>query len=256
MKFFSDRIDLLLYMVVSSARNESRQLYAGFSWWVLEPLIYMTVMYLVFAVILERGGPGFIGFLLIGFIFWRWNDSSVKKASMSLLSAKAILTQAQLPPALFPLADVLSIFVRFLIILVLLTVFSIVYSGQFGLAYLALPLVLGINLLFIYALGLCLGLVVPFLPDSKKVIDSGFQLLFFASGIFYDISALDPAMARILYLNPFANFLTLYRGIMLDGSFPTVQLLIVPLSATAVLCILVLISHRYLTPRLPKALLR
>jgi len=255
-KFFRDRFDLLQYMVLSSARNESRQLYAGFSWWVLELLMYMSVMYLVFGVILERGGPGFIGFLLVGFIFWRWNDSSVKKAAQSLLSAKAILTQAQLPPVLFPLADVLSLFVRFLIILVLLSVFSIIYTGQFGAAYLALPLVLAINLMFIFALGLCLGLVVPFIPDSKKIIDSGFQLLFFASGIFYDISALDPAVARILYLNPFANFLTLYRGIMLEGTFPTFQLLTVPLAMTAVLFILVLVSYRRLVHHLPKALLR
>jgi lipopolysaccharide transport system permease protein len=243
-------------MIISSARNESRQLYAGFSWWILEPLIYMTVMYVVFGVILERGGPGFIGFLLIGFIFWRWNDSSVKKASMSLLAAKGILTQAQLPPALFPLADVLSIFLRFLIILVLLTIFSAVYTGQFGAAYMALPLVLGLNLLFVYTLGYCLALIVPLLPDSKKIVDSSFQLLFFASGIFYDISALDPAMAKILYLNPFASFLSLYRGIMLEGSFPSMELLVTPLAATLVLAVLALASRHFLVSRLPKALLR
>ncbi len=256
MKLPRQRLDLLWYMVVSSARTETRQLYAGVAWWLLEPLLYMSVMYLVFGVILRHGGPGYVGFLLVGFVYWRWNDSSVKRASQSLLGARAILTQTSLPPPLFPLADVLSVFLRFLAVLALLTLFAAWYSGRLGAAYAALPPVLLLNLAFVYCLGLCLGLLVPFVPDLRNVIDNAMQLLFFASGIFYDINTLEPAIASVLHLNPFAAFISVYRGIMLEGSLPGAGLLAVPVAATALLAVAAVVCQLALRRRLANALLR
>ena len=50
MKYLQDYWDLLSYRILSEARAENRQLYIGFSWWILEPLAYITVLYLVFGV--------------------------------------------------------------------------------------------------------------------------------------------------------------------------------------------------------------
>jgi lipopolysaccharide transport system permease protein len=207
--------DLLLFRVLLESRTETRQFYLGLAWWIIEPVINLSVMYLVFGVIMQRGGPGFAGFLLVGFVFFRWADGAVKRALVSFSNSRAIITEVMLPSWLFPLSDILASSLRFLIILALLIIFCIWYSGQIGWAYLALPLILALNLGFIVGLGLTLSLLPPFIPDSRKIIDNVFTLLFFASGIFYDISKLPPETASYLYLNPIAAFISSYRLILL-----------------------------------------
>jgi lipopolysaccharide transport system permease protein len=248
--------DLLSYRVLADARSENRQLYLGSLWWVLEPLAHMTVLYLIFGVVLQRGGPGFVGFLLVGFVFWRWMDNSIKRAAQSLLEGKMILTQVKLPHWMFPLSAVLSAGLRFLVVLTLLIVFSVIYSGQATLSYLALPFLLLLNLAFIFSLGLLFACLLPFFPDARKVIDNLFQLLFFASGIFFDFRSVGEVGQVLLQYNPFAAFLGCYRGILLEGVFPELTLLYAPLVATAGFVLCAGLLYKRVRPELSKALLR
>jgi len=248
--------DLLFYRVLLESKTDTRQFYFGLSWWVIEPLVNLAMMYLVFGVIMQRGGPGFVGFLLVGFVIFRWIDGSVKKALQSFNAARSIITQIRLANWLFPVADMLASSLRFLVILLLLIVFCVWYSGQFGSAYLALPLILGLNMAFIIGLGLTLALIPPFIPDSRKIIDNVFTLLFFASGIFYDISKLSPEIAGYLYLNPIASFITSYRLIMLENQLPTWDLLRWPSLCTVLLLVSSALAYRRFSPHLARALLR
>lgn len=256
MKLFGQYRDLIRFRALLESRIESRQFYFGLLWWIVEPIANLAMMYLVFGIILERGGPGFAGFLLVGFVFWRWIDTCVKKSLASLQSSAAILTQVNLPAWLFPFSDILAATHRFLIILALLSGFCIWYSGSFGWAYLALPLVLFLNLLFLLGFGLTLSLLPPFMPDSRKIIDNLFALLFFASGIFFDIASLEPRIASILYLNPIASFLSAYRMIMLDDQLPSFALLQLPMVLTAVFLTTAAISYHRCQNNLAKVLLR
>ncbi len=248
--------DLLAYRVMIEARAETRQFYLGLSWWLIEPVVTLSVLYLVFGVILQRGGPGFAGFLLVGFVFFRWIDASIKRAMIALVTAKSVITQVRLPNWLFPVSDVLSHSLRFGIILLLLIGFTTWYSGSFGAAYVALVPLLLLNLAFIIGLGLCFSVLIPLFPDSRKIIDNLFSLLFFASGIFYDITQLDPKIASYLFINPIAGFISAYRQIMLENTIPSLELLRWPLLFTATFLVVAIVAYRKFGPRLAKALLR
>jgi len=248
--------DLLLYRLLVEPKAETRQFYLGLGWWVIEPAVYLTVLYLVFGVVLQRGGPGFAGFLLVGFVFFRWIDGCAKHALVSLTASQHIITQVKLPHWLFPLSDILSTSLRFAFILALLIVFCVWYSGYLGWAYLAVVPILILNLGFILGLGLCLSLLPPFFPDSRKIVDNLFALLFFASGIFYDINSLDPLIARYLHFNPIASFISAYRDIMLAGRVPPAELLFWPLVFTLIFLGSAVLGYRRFGSDVAKYLLR
>ena len=84
-------------------RAEAAQNLMGMLWWVLEPLLYLLAFYLIFEVFLERGGPGFVGFLLCGLVFWRWFDASLNRSSAALLANGRLINQIYLPKWVFPL---------------------------------------------------------------------------------------------------------------------------------------------------------
>ena len=46
------------------------------------------------------------------------------------------------------------------------------------------------------------------------------MMLFFMSGIFFDINEREPEMRDLLLLNPFARWLVNFRGVILEGQIP------------------------------------
>lgn len=248
--------DLLTYRVLFEAKKDARQLYMGALWWVLEPAAQIAVLYLVFGILMQRGGPGFVGFLVVGFVFWRWFDSSCKKGMQAMMSAKPILTQVKLPAWLFPVTDILSVAIRFVVILSLLIAFAVLYSGQFGSAYLMLPPLLILNLLLVLSIGTLFATITPFFPDSTKIVENLFTLLFFSSGIFYDISQMGERASELLYLNPVAVLLSSYRGIMLQNEAPSPDMFLRISLAVAITFTLAVLVYRRARPGMAKALLR
>ncbi|HIB76240.1 MAG TPA: ABC transporter permease, partial [Flavobacteriales bacterium] len=76
---FRQLADLVLYKVRTDLRSEVSQNHLSLLWWVLEPVLYMTVFYLVFGLLLKRGGgPEYVPFLLTGLASWKWFDSAVR----------------------------------------------------------------------------------------------------------------------------------------------------------------------------------
>ncbi len=92
--------------------------------------------------------------------------------------------------------------------------------------YVALPIVLGLQLLLTMGLTQLLAAAVPFLPDLVIAVDLALQLLFFLSGIFFDAARI-PADYRVLFfMNPMAALLDCYRAIMLHGQWPSLPMLL------------------------------
>ena len=173
-----------------------------------------------------------------------------------MVNASPMLTHTRLAAWTFPVTDMLSLAMRFLVVLALLMLFIRVYSGQFGAAYLALPLVLLLNLMLILSIGTLLSVIPPFFPDSAKIIDNLFTLMFFCSGIFFDIGELGSPAADYLYLNPAAVLITMYRSIMLEGQLPAPDMWARVIIATVVAFVMSLLLYRASRRALPKALLR
>jgi len=208
--------DLVQYRSYVDLKSESAQSYLGMLWWVLDPLFYLGMFYLVFGVILERGGEGFVGFLLCGLVFWRWFANSVQKASRSIQNNSSIITQVCLPKLIFPIVDIVSNTYRFLFILLIFVAFLIIYRGVIDAVWLSACVVFTAQLVLILGVGMSLSLIIPLFPDIKKLIDNVLTLLFYLSGIFFDINELSASLKEYLLLNPMAVLIEQYRRIFLS----------------------------------------
>ena len=226
-------------------KAEASKNYMGMLWWVLEPLLYLVAFYVVFDVIMQRGGPGFVGFLLCGLVFWRWFDTTIKRCGNSIVGNASLINQIYLPKIVFPLIELVGCTMRFLIILLLFLVFARLYSGQFYVTWLYLPLLMLCELLLIVGLGFLMSVLTPLNPDLRKVIDNCMFMMFYLSGIFFDISRLSPAAQEWLYLNPMAVIIRQMRLVVLSGEPPEWNLVLRVVVAGLVLSVLgVLVLRR------------
>lgn len=213
-------LDLIRYRAYVDLKSESAQSYLGMLWWILDPLIFLCIYYLVFGVLLQRGGEGFVGFLLCGLVFWRWFANSVLRAANSIQGNSAIISQVYLPKLIFPIVETVSNAYRFVFILLIFMVFLVFYRQTLEWVWLSAVLVLAAEWLLIFGVGICLALVVPFFPDIRKLIDNIMMLFFYMSGIFFDINQLDPKFQTLLFLNPMAVLIDQYRTIFFSSQLP------------------------------------
>ena len=213
-------LDLIRYRAYVDLKSESAQSYLGMLWWILDPLMYLAIYYLVFGVVLQRGGEGFVGFLLCGLVFWRWFANSVLRASNSIQNNVGIISQVYLPKIIFPIVETISNAYRFMFILLIFLVFLVLYRQQFQWVWLSAGFVLVAELLLIFGVGICLSLLVPFLPDIRKLIENVMMLFFYMSGIFFDIRLLSPKVQDYLFLNPMAVVIDQYRAVFFRDQLP------------------------------------
>ena len=217
----SKYIELILYKTYADLTAEASQTYLSFLWWIVEPLLYMTVFYFVFGLLyLRGGGADYVPFLLCGLTFWKWFDSTVRVGSNSIRINTHLMQQVYVPKIIFPTITILQNTVKFSIILALLLVFLQVYGIDIGVTYVSLPVLIVVQLLFIAACTYLLCALVPFVPDIAQFIGNGMVLLMFLSGIFYPIETIPQAYQNYFYLNPMATLLEAYRDTMLYARWP------------------------------------
>jgi lipopolysaccharide transport system permease protein len=207
----------------------------------------MLVFYLVFSVLLSRGGPNFVQFLLIGLISWKWFSSTVQHCGNSITNAKGLILQTSLPKIIFPTIFIITDAFKACIASGIILVFLFGSGFSPNPAYLALPLLIAVQLLLITAVGYSLAAVVPYLPDLGILISHILRMLFFLSGIFWDPNNIISEKHReLFFLNPMARLINDYRGILLHERWPEpVPLIIISI----VSCMLILAAAQFIKVR-------
>lgn len=213
-------LELIQYKVLAELRVEMARAYLGLLWWVVEPLLYMTVFYVIFAILFERGGPGFVPFLLCGLVVWRWFDSTARSGMEAIPSNRSLMQQVYVPKLLFPLIIVFVNTIKFLIILALLIVFLLLYGAGINVQWMALPVLIVTQFLLIVTTTSALAMVVPFLPDLRIFVNNGLTLLFFLSGVFFALREMPEPWQSLLYLNPMAVLIESFRNVLLEARWP------------------------------------
>lgn len=228
--------DLLLYKAWADLRAEARQYYIKYLWWFLEPILEMLVFYMVFSVLLARGGPDFIQFLLIGLIAWKWFGTTVQHCGNSLMGAKALISQTALPKIIFPTVFILTDSFKAAIVCLLVCLLLFLTGYLPNQAYFALPFLILTQLLLILAVGYFLSAIVPFFPDLGILINLFLRLLWFLSGIFFDPQNISEAKRELFFLNPMARLINDYRGVLMHQRWPELM----PLMWISILSVLMI----------------
>lgn len=243
-------IDLILYKTYADLKAEAERSYLGVLWWIIEPVLYLGAFYILFVLVLHRGDPNFVPTFLCGAVIWKWFDSSVKGGGQSISVHRGLLQQVYVPKYVFPMIAVLGSTARFLPVFTIFCLFLLISGIPVQISWLAMPLLFFTQLLLVLSLAMLVSAVTPFLPDLKVVIDNGLMLLFFLSGVFFNINDVQEPVKSYLLLNPMACLIDEYRNIMIRGVWPDIGRLGTVLTASfafgfAGLALLKRLDHKY-----------
>lgn len=241
------------YRSLAQLRSESSRAYLGYLWWLLEPLLYLVVFYVVFALVLNRGSESYVQILLTGLVVWKWFDGSVRSSMDAINQNAGLIDKVYLPKIVFPSVCVIANGIKFLLVMSFLLVYSAVLGNGVSTTWLFLPLLLAVQLLLVCAASCLVAAVTPFLPDIKMIFDKLMTLLFFLSGIFYTLDSIDESIRAYFSLNPAFTLIESYRAVLVYHQLPALSNIIY-IAGTSVLALLIaiFILRRYdrIYPRL------
>lgn len=245
-------LDFIVYRALAQLKTESSRAYMGYAWWVLEPLLYLSVFYVVFGLVFNRGDAQYLDILITGLVVWKWFDGSVRGAMDSIHSNAGLIDKVYLPKIVLPSIAVAANTIKFFLILALLLIF---HAWRSGLSpyWLALALLLPLQLLLVFSASCLVAAVTPFIPDLKLVFDKLMTMLFFLSGVFYSLENIAPELRPWFQLNPMFELINAYRGILVHQQWPEMASLLY-IAAISVFCLLagsyLLLHYDRLYPRL------
>ncbi|MCB1855048.1 MAG: ABC transporter permease [Halieaceae bacterium] len=234
-------------MARMSLRAEASRYFLGYIWWILEPMLWVSVFYVVFEVLLQTGRADFLVFLMCGKLAFLWFSKSVNQAANSIVMNRGLVGRINVTKTLFPLAVVQEGLYRQGAVFLLLFGVLLVWGYTPSPTWLCLVPVVLVNYLMIVACAYIGACLVCLVRDFSMIIALGMTFLLFTSGIFWDVRALpDPAMTGlVLAVNPLAFLLDAYRQVLMFNTPPDwAHLGWVGLGSAALLYVMVVIMRR------------
>lgn len=219
----SRRKDLMIYLVTSGLKAQHRNSYLGYVWWLLDPLLGIGIYYFLMVILLNRGGEGYGGFLVVGMVAWRWVSSTVNASAKSIVNQSGIVSKVYLPKAIFPIGTALSQLINFFFGLIIIIIYLIFSHTTPGFNLLWLPLVMLVQFLFLLAIGLVIAYLCVFIRDIDNITSHVMRLWFYASPVIWERGRLPARLSWLVELNPISAILASYRNILLHNGAPELK---------------------------------
>jgi lipopolysaccharide transport system permease protein len=215
--------ELFAFLVWRDIKVRYAQTALGAAWMVFQPLAMMLVYTFAFSHLAKVNIPGipYPLFALSGLTLWIFVSRGVMLGSDSLVSNIPIVTKTSSPRILIPLAAVVSVFVDFLIALVLFLAISGVYGRHPSWRFAFVPLLLLVA--FILALGIALFLSATNVRyrDVGQALPFTVQLWFFLSPVAYLLQTPGHSWeTAIQALNPLVGLILAFRWALLATPLP------------------------------------
>lgn len=194
----------------------------GMAWVVLKPLLNAAVYGLVFGFLLQtrRGVEDFVAFLVIGVMMFEYFSTCFTTGAKSITSNAALVQSLSFPRMALPLALVGQRLLQFVPMIAIMAVTVMVYGNYPNLQWLLLIPLTVLFTVFNTGLTLITARLTVHFRDLTQLLPFVARFFFYTSGIFFSIDQRfdDGSLFRqIADFQPIHEFLTLGRGILLDG---------------------------------------
>jgi len=237
--------DLLRVLVDRDMKLLYKRSALGIAWTLINPLLQLAVFSFVFRSVIPVDIPQFSSFAFSGLLIWTWSQTALFQATGLITSNKALIRQPNFPTAILPVVTTMTGLIHFLLALPVLIIFLAVDGVQPSSVLFVLPLLMVIQFVLTVGLAYPLAALNVTFRDTQHTLGVILQMLFYLTPIFYDLNSVPKEFQPLYQLNPMVPLLGAYRAILLKGTQPDWQaLLIVSLVVAVILPIGLTIFRR------------
>lgn len=211
---------LIKQLVSRDFKTKYKRSVLGVFWSFLNPLLSMTVQYIVFSTLFKTSVPNFALYLLIGIVCFNYFNEATSLTLTSIVGNASLITKVYVPKYLYPLTRVMSSTVNFLLALIPLFAVLLLTRTPVRWSFLLLPLPVICLFAIALGIGMLLAASMVFFRDTQFLWSVISMLWMYATPIFYPESILPQKLLPLFKCNPLYHILRFMRTILMNGISP------------------------------------
>ena len=237
-----------VYSAKAELKCEVANSYLNWVWWLLDPIAFMLIYTFIVEIVFKTREPYFPVFVFIGLTTWTFFKQMLSGSVKLVSSNRAIVTKVYIPKYILLLSKSFKYLFKMLISFSLVFVLMILFKVPFSFQILWFIPILTVLYVVSFGIGSILIHFGIYVEDLFNVVNIVLKLMFYLSGIFYNIRTRVPAPYNdiLLRLNPAAFIMDEFREILIEGRMPSLVGLLFWLLVGIILTMIgVKIIHKY-----------
>jgi len=213
-------LELLYLLVKKELKVRYKNKFLGYVWALANPFAFAFVYWIAFKFIMRLEIENYSLYLITGMFPWVWLSASMVAGTRSFVANASLIKKAPLPRAILPLGNVVQEMVHFAFALPVIIAF-LWFAGEIRPSapwIWQVPLLLALQLAFVYPLALGLALANVYVRDIEYLVGIGLSLMFFATPMVYPITMVPEAYRRYFELNPLHGLMQSWRSVFLQST--------------------------------------
>ncbi len=225
---------LLEQLILRDFKIKYKRSILGVFWSFLNPLLMMSVQYVVFSKLFNLRGAGvqhYAIYLLCGIVIWGGFNDCATQSMRSIMTNAHLITKVYVPKYIYPISKVMSAFINVVLSMVPLLLVTVIY-GLFSKpqlflkpSVLLLPFALILLLLFVQGIGFVLSTLMVFFHDIEFLWSVFAMVWMYATPIIYSLSMFNGEnsawLKTAMNFNPLYHYIDIVRTIILKGASPS-----------------------------------
>ncbi len=229
MKFFRDmhgHRELLGNFVRWDLMSKYKGTFMGFFWSVINPLVMLVLYTFIFSVILkvkfgvDGSTTNFALYLFCGMVPWLATSDSISRATELIMTHQNLVKKTVFPLEILPCYLVVSSVVTECIGLGILLIAVLVMLKQISIYVLFLPLLLLLQSLFVLGLTFFFASICVFFRDVIHFVSVMLTAWLLLTPIFYPETLFPERLRFLVWFNPMAVLVSMFREAVLEGTMP------------------------------------
>lgn len=188
------------------------QTYLGLTWAIIQPLTAVLIFTVFFSLIIDfKTEYPYVLFVLSGMLIWGIFNYIFSQSSTSLSQSQDLIKKMSFPKIILPISKIILALVEFILTFILLIILLIVFQMDFRWSMLLLPIIILPIVLFSLGLALLLSSIALKNRDLFHIAPFLVNFGIWFTPVFYPISIIPAEFKNLIYLNPVAASIQLFR---------------------------------------------
>lgn len=243
MKKFIANVKKYKSYILFSAKAELKGQVAGsrlnWLWWILDPFLFMLIYTFIAIFVFGKGEPYFPIFVFIGLNMYDFFSRCLNRSVNAIKRNRGMISKVYLPKYILVLTTMLvnafKMCVAFMLVVILIPIYKVPLTWHL----IEIVPVFIILALFTFGCSCIVMNIGVYFSDLSNLITVGLRLVFYMSGIFYNIvkRVPEPFDKVLLSCNPLAGLIQSARNCVLYEAGPYYGILGVWFIISVLLCV-------------------
>lgn len=215
---------LLSQLIIRDFKVKYKRSILGIFWSFLNPLLMMSVQYIVFSNIFKFDIPNYALYLLIGIVMFSFFVDATTNGMGSIVTNSSLITKVYVPKYIFPVSKVFSTSINLILSIIPLFVVMFITNISLTSVIIFLPYFIIMLIFFTIGISLILATFMVFFRDMQFLWGVFANIWMYATPIIYPITILPDFVQKLMIYNPLYHYINAVRIIIIDGQIPNINI--------------------------------